>query len=78
VELGASRFDRSVGSDHSDLTGSIRPLFERARGLRRGEDFLDFVCPGCGLPVRVIFSFSVVGKGESVHTVTEILERATP
>ncbi len=76
VRFTTTDFNRHTGTEHSNLERSVRAEFDCARPIERDEYFLDFPCPGCRAPVRVIYACLFVGKGSLHYVVRAILERA--
>ena len=58
VELRASDIERHEYAPTTNLRDPWPRRFDDARPVRgdRWESFLDFNCPGCGAPVRLIFA----------------------
>ena len=75
VKFTTTDFNRHTGMEHSNLERSDRAEFDRARLLEGDEYFLDFPCPGCRAPVRVVYACIFVGKGSLHYVVRAILER---
>ena len=57
VQLQTSDLQKHEASEYSNLSQSIDAAIERFRPLRstRFESFLDFSCPRCGAPVRLVY-----------------------
>lgn len=57
VDFHARHFLTHEGLKHSNLEDEWRTRFDATRPLNasRWESFLDFHCPGCKAPVRVIY-----------------------
>jgi len=79
VEFNTDHFRRHENNDFSNLETLWKRLFDQARPLdaKRWESFLDFHCPGCGAPVRLIYEAGAEwAMGVHGWRVTTILESA--
>ena len=79
IRFTTSNFDDAVRWPEGVLSRDHAREFDRTRPVKkkRWEDFLDFYCPGCRNPVRIIFQVRSVEamKGYSFE-VTDIVEVA--
>jgi hypothetical protein len=57
VRFTTTDFESHAGSRSQLLAGDLDKEFTAARPLQQDEWVLDFCCPGCRRPVRVIFSW---------------------
>jgi len=70
-------FERHLQQPFSNVARDISKCFDEfaQEHLGRVRDYLDWVCPSCGLPARVYFEFWAGGKhgdfGFHLHTVVE-------
>lgn len=77
VQFRTLDFDRHLGSGHSNLPQDAQEEWSRVwppPGREPGESFLDFACPGCGMPVWIVFRPWEHAEGGRGYTVTEVVE----
>jgi hypothetical protein len=77
VEFTTRHFGRHALSTRSNLETEWRERFDAERPLDRSrwESFLDFHCPGCRAPVRIVYeSGGEVAMGVHAWRIVEVLE----
>ena len=78
VRFTTRDFQRHFQSRSSSFMPEDLASFDQFRPLdkKEGEQFLDFYCPGCRSPVRVIYRSSEFAMGSYYFTVVIVIEAA--
>jgi hypothetical protein len=67
-------FFRHVPPSNSPFPATVRWRLRLKTRKRRDRSYLDFACPQCAMPIRIVYEFGVVGKGMFRASVIRILE----
>jgi predicted RNA-binding Zn-ribbon protein involved in translation (DUF1610 family) len=79
VEFRTQYFEKHETQVYSNLKSPWLERFNDARPIKTGkwESFLDFYCPGCGAPVRIIYEAGgEYSMGSHPWRLTKIVEAA--
>lgn len=79
VEFNTNHFQKHFAQPYSNLAPEIAALMDQFRpcDLHKYESFIDFYCPTCASPVRLIYEGWEFAMGCYGFTVTDIIEKVS-